>query len=120
MDNIFHVYSRKQAIQDGVLVDVTETAKEAGFRFPVAVTREVWGKYIVPSDYDAKRGQDVSGRLWDTLWMLRLSSRKGGSNVLFSVIFQMLGRETTVQLRAVVGPGDKGEPVITIMMPDEA
>lgn len=118
MDVIF-TYSRKQAIEDGVLVDVTETAKEAGFRFPVALTRQVWGKYIVPSDYDAERGQDTAGRLWDTLWMLRVNARKGGSCILFPVVFEMLGEPKTVQLKAVVGPGDDGGPVITIMMPDE-
>lgn len=31
-------YSRKQAIADGVLVDVSEMAREAGFKYPVAVT----------------------------------------------------------------------------------
>lgn len=33
-----YIYTRKQAIEDGVLIDVTETAKEAGFKVPVAVT----------------------------------------------------------------------------------
>jgi type I site-specific restriction endonuclease len=31
-------YTRAQAIADRVLIDVTPTALEAGFRFPVAVT----------------------------------------------------------------------------------
>src|ERR1019366_6309710 len=38
-------YSRAQAIEDGVFVDVSATAKEAGIKFPVAMTRTVWGKY---------------------------------------------------------------------------
>src|SRR3972149_219225 len=33
------VYTRAQALEDGQLVDVSETAKEAGIRFPVALTR---------------------------------------------------------------------------------
>src|SRR4051812_27741843 len=36
---VIFAYTRKQAIEDGVLVDVTETAKEAGFKIPVALTR---------------------------------------------------------------------------------
>jgi hypothetical protein len=36
------VYSRQQAIEDGVLADVTETAREVGFRIPVTFTAAVW------------------------------------------------------------------------------
>jgi hypothetical protein len=35
-------YSRRDALEDGVLVDVSEFAKEAGFKWPLAVTRGVW------------------------------------------------------------------------------
>ena len=35
-------YTRAQAIEDGILVDVSDTACEAGFTIPVAVTRTVW------------------------------------------------------------------------------
>ena len=43
-------YTRKQAIADGILIDITETAIEAGFKFHVAVTHAVWNQYIVPSE----------------------------------------------------------------------
>lgn len=32
VEDIISTYSRAQAIEDGVLVDVTETAKEAGIK----------------------------------------------------------------------------------------
>lgn len=35
-------YTRTQAIEDGVLVDLTEWAAETGFRIPVACTATVW------------------------------------------------------------------------------
>ena len=35
-DEIIYAYTRAQAIEDGVLADVSEVAKEAGFRYPVA------------------------------------------------------------------------------------
>jgi hypothetical protein len=43
---VVHRYGRRQAIADGVLVDVTATAREAGFRYPVALTRAVWDNYV--------------------------------------------------------------------------
>ena len=40
---IIFSYTRAQAIADRVLVDVTPTALEAGFRFPVAATSALMG-----------------------------------------------------------------------------
>ena len=36
--DLIHRYSRADALRDGVLVDVSATAREAGIRFPVALT----------------------------------------------------------------------------------
>jgi hypothetical protein len=69
-----HSYTRHQAIEDGVLVDVSEMAREAGIRFSVAVTRRLWDEWIVPDAASADAGQDQQGRLWDVLWMLRAAT----------------------------------------------
>lgn len=59
---------RSELIEDGALVDVTEAAKEAGFKVPVALTRAAWDRYVaIPKDDDS--GQDEKTRLWDVLWM---------------------------------------------------
>ena len=39
---VIDAYSRAQALEEGVLVDVSVLAREAGIKFPVAVTRAVW------------------------------------------------------------------------------
>jgi len=36
--DLIHRYTRADALRDGVLIDVTATAKEAGFKYPVALT----------------------------------------------------------------------------------
>ena len=33
---VVYSYSRAQALADGVLIDVSDTAREAGFRWPVS------------------------------------------------------------------------------------
>ncbi len=114
-------YSRAQAIEDGVLVDVSETASEAGITFPVAVTSAVWAKYVeVPDDVQC---QDEAGRLWDILWMFRCGAKVSGGSILsFGVHVRNDNRERTPplrQLKAMCGPGDDAEPVITIMLPEE-
>ena len=36
--DLIHRYPRADAFRDGVLIDVSATAKEAGIRWPVALT----------------------------------------------------------------------------------
>ena len=113
-------YTRKQAIEDGVLMDVTEMATEAGFKWPVAITDTVWNQHIVPDVASVEQGQSIEGRLWDVLNVLRFSALTGGTEVLFKVIFIEKGTITVeIKLKSVCGPGDEGGPVITIMLPEE-
>jgi hypothetical protein len=120
---VVYTYTRAQALEDGVLVDVSEMAKEAGSKFPVALTATVYGQYVeVP---DGVTAQDETGRLWDILWMFRCAAAKfSGSTLLFKLYVRNHNRERLdsrelVTLKAICGPGDTPEPVITIMLPDE-
>lgn len=116
---IISSYSRAQGIEDGILVDVSSVAREAGIKFPVAMTRSVWCQYVeVPSGVAC---QDESGRLWDILWMLRCSARRfTGNEMLYQLyVRNSNARPRRVTLKAVCGPGDTAEPVITIMLPNE-
>ena len=119
---IIHSYSRAQAIEDGVLVDLTEWARETGFNIPVACTRAVWDRYVTPPDGTESLGQSQRGRAHDLLWMLFDAIRRGddGDRLHFSVIFlKAPKRHETVTLKSICGPGDQAEPVITIMLEDE-
>jgi len=64
-------YTRAQAIEDGVLVDLTAWARETGFKVPVACTATVWQGYIVPPPKTEGWGQSERGRAHDLLWMVR-------------------------------------------------
>jgi hypothetical protein len=62
---VIYSYTRSQAIADGMQVEVTKTAQEAGIRFPVFLTRAVFDAYVaVPPEV---AGQDETGRLWDII-----------------------------------------------------
>jgi hypothetical protein len=117
---LVHSYTRAQAIADGVLVDVTATAKEVGFAYRVALTRAVFNGYVtVPEGVEC---QDKAGRLWDVLWMTRLAVRANPDGRVATV--RLLVRNDNrlprpVQLKAVCGPDDDVRPCITIMLPDE-
>lgn len=135
MEAAMIIYSRAQAIADGVLVDVSELAREAGFKFPVVVTEAVWKRYC--EDPDSLPGQDVTGRTWDVVWMARAGAKRtDGGAMLFKLHVAMKDRgnwesnedppecgtrEThrLVTLKALCHPGDDTEPVVTIMLPQE-
>ena len=120
-----HTYTRAQAIADGILVDAGELAMNAGFCIPVALTRAVWEDCVAWSDADNKRQlyQEETGRLWDVLWMCSRLARHGGREIHFRIYRVPRGgrgiRPRRVALKAICGPGDQGEPVVTILLPDE-
>ena len=121
-------YTRAQAIEDGILVDVSDTAREAGFTIPVAVTRSVWNRLVaLPEGY---RGfQDERGRLWDVLWMARHYALRASNSdrVTMCVLVRDIRKDLRDSNRAprkhfpivAIGAGDAGEPVITIMFPED-
>jgi len=121
-------YTRAQAIEDGVLIDVGAMAREAGFKWPVAITSAAWDDCVTWSEGDSDKQvhQDQSGRLWDVLFMASHAIRKGpdsGDRLLFQLYRVPRDGKATeaglVTLKLMVGPGDSGEPVITIMEPHE-
>ena len=134
-------YTRAQALADGVLVDMDHATDDDGkklspFIFPVAMTRAAYAETIEaggrwdfdPADPESEililpAGQNVTGRLWDLFTMLRHAIRpnRPGERLPFSVLIDTHGngRPHLVRLRAVCGPGDNYEPVITIMLPTE-
>jgi hypothetical protein len=128
--HLIYSYTRAQALADGVQVDVTTTAREAGITFPVFLTRAVVDRYVtVPPDVTA---QDEAGRLWDIVWMLRfaiLRARPGttggkcGSHRVPVALYVRNDntRARLIKLVATCGPLDLDDPrpAITVMLPDE-
>ena len=112
------IYSRSDALMDGVLVDITDWAKEAGFRYPVAVTANVWADLTdIPEEHDY---QSVEARARDLLFLARIAARADveGNERIFRVTLHTSGGEDHFY-KLHCGPGDAGEPVLTILLPDE-
>ena len=118
-------YTRAQAIDDGLLVDFTDPESDTGevcrqhYKHPIAATAavfEVMQKAVENRNYC----NSYAGILHDMLWMSRAASRKlDESTVIFPVIIAGAGRRRNYEFKLNVGPGDQGEPVITILLPHE-
>lgn len=133
---VIYSYSRADALRDGVLVDVSTLASEYGVRWPVAMTAAAhlatvaWDERI-EARKPGYTGQDETGRCWDVLTMMRRmlpaaceqAQQQGYGRVPFRVLCvpsEGAGvRARLTELALHVGPGDEGEPVITIMLPNE-
>ena len=119
---VIHTYTRAQALRDGGLIDVTEMAREAGCRVPVALTAAVWGDCVAWDNRHETAYQDESGRLWDLLMMAgHAACQVRGDRAGFTVLRIPRGglQPEPVRLVIHIGPGDRSEPVITIMQPGE-
>ena len=136
---VIFAYTRAQAIADGVLVDLSQTreVKEAGFRYPLAMTCAAYeacisagGEWVAEEEGPGEIlqlpcGQSSEGRLWDVLTMMRHAIRSAhlinSERVSFSVLVDVNGdgKHRTVRLWSLVGPGDTRAPVITIMLEGE-
>ena len=120
---VIYSYTRAQAVADGVQVDVSKVAAEAGIRFPVFLTRTVFDAFVtVP---EGVTGQDEAGRLWDIVWMLRFGIiRARPSCDRIPVAFYVRNDNRTARLVKLIATCgaldiDNPQPAITVMMPDE-
>jgi hypothetical protein len=138
---VISAYSRKQAIEDGCLVDLREgflpprrdgkteafdnLVSQAGIRLPIACTRAVWNECIDMTPAAERACNDIGGRLWDVLFMASRAMRRAAAyrdtdRVKFSLyVVRDRQKATFTKLRIVCGPGDDAEPVLTITFPHE-
>ncbi len=125
MFDVIYSYTRREAIADGVLVEVPASlAAEAGFRCHVVLTAAAWADCVEWLEEDTKRKdipQDINGRLWDVLWMARCAAVANPTayQTQFGVYrvdrYETSNSATQAHLVLHIGPGDEGEPVATIM-----
>ena len=122
---IIHSYTRADAIRDGVLLDISDTAKKFGFKYQVAVTSNLYQTYIVPNENLGNSGQTSESRLELVLAELYYAIKgldKHSTRINFKVEFLMDSIKEEfkeIDIIADCGPGDTLEPVITIMLPED-
>jgi hypothetical protein len=118
-ENLFgetiYSYSRAQAIEDGVLADLSQVDSiRQHWKHPFACTSAVWA---IIEEALQQPGQDVSGICHDISTMAKLAIRSapGAEQIPFTVI--ITGQKHALKLH--IGPGDTAAPVLTLMLPNE-
>jgi Family of unknown function (DUF6573) len=112
----------EQALASGALIDVTPTAKDLGFSFPITVTKPLWEMGIAPSQITTKEEQ--SRRLRDVLMAFRL--RLAGQATISPLIdFPALltlppnSVPQPIPLFALIQPDEENRAMVTLLLPNE-
>ena len=121
---VVYAYTRAQALADGVQMDASTLAAEAGFKIPVYLTEAVFREFVqVPAGVS---GQDETGRLWDILTMLRHAVRKSHpreTRLPFKLYVRNndegIARLVTLAAECGAKDFDDPAPALTIMLPNE-
>ena len=116
---------RQDAIDLGRIIDVSEIADKAGFRWPVAVTKAVYDatvRFVCGDDpdlyVDAERERLID--LMRSCARTVRDKRPETSTMSFSVVRTSndTGLPVRVNMQIVAHLGDEGEPVLTITLID--
>jgi hypothetical protein len=57
---LIYAYTRSQAVADGVQVEVSKVAAEAGIKFPVFLTRTVYDAYVTVPELTLRAPLDAA------------------------------------------------------------
>lgn len=120
---IIDAYTREDAIEDGVLVDVTKRAREAGYTVPVALTSAVHDDVTEAIPDSLKATADPEGRLWDLLWVGRVAFQPAmsgqSSRSPFRLTMPVRGSQKRLYEAVMVAADEGSGTAITIMRADE-
>lgn len=116
------ITNRQQAIQAGILIDVTEDAQKLGLTFPVTVTKPLWDIGIAPLPELSEH--DKAERLRDVLMAFRL--RLAGQTTLSPLIdFPAMlalppgGKPQPIPLFALIQTDEQNRATATLLLPNE-
>ena len=114
--NPIFTYTRQQAIEDGIFVDVTEVAEHLGFLIPIALTTNLYHTHIKKDD-EAETQKRLTTFLMCLYSEIKHSKEKG--NMLCTKIY--FDDKTPTDVWAVIeaqSPEDHS-PAMNVMLPED-
>jgi len=111
--DIISSYTAQDAENDGVLVNVTDFAKEVGFKWTVRISNGVHNLCTPPK---SNKIQSYKGRLWDVLSLAFFAIKRSSDEGLIAYNVK-IGRK--LEKLWITIDGTMGEPALHIITPSE-
>lgn len=122
-DYIFK-YTRQMALEDGVLIDVSEIAKEFGIKMPCALSAALFADCVFvnkpPSD-EVKHMETQRMAMLFTKFALSISKNFDTDRFSFELPYfdYSINKSITATVIAALHGDDEGEPCMTMMFPSD-
>lgn len=116
---IIHSYSRAEAIEDGVLIDVSKEAAEVGITLHTTVTPGVWAELIGNPKWEEWGTEEERLKRLLSDACSELEKAENGTAFFCIRMIDMGAIAGEIHFRAQRGAGDKLEPVLTVMLSHE-
>lgn len=120
-DNIISTYTKQDAIDDGIFIDITSQAKKAGFKIPVAITKNLFSTFISSAKSDESETEADTNKRLDVflkqMYQECLTANRDNS-MLSAKIY--LDNKWTVVWAVIEGtsPSDPS-PSLTLLLPED-
>lgn len=118
-------YTRKEALEDGVLIDISKQALKHGIDQPVAITTALYYRCIEPDQDPGQAAQSIDERMHEVLQTLRqrLEGREK-AHVYLSFRCSFLLRACPIEYEEIEifcasDDDEPGEPWLTLMQEED-
>lgn len=121
VNNFFNALTRQQAMNDGLLIDVSTIANKIGFKVPVALSKSAWNKVMSPLTTDQQKNDYLKmllKELFSGLKVISIVLAEPSNTYHFSAPAHF-SRARAVKLKSITGVGDLDTSVITIILAGE-
>jgi len=115
-DNIIYSYTRQDAINDGVTIDVTRVANKNGFTIPVAVTRTLWERYI---NQETEAETDLKLNALLLMLYQKILTEAKTKESFFATKVTINNKEVDIWMGIEATSPSDPSPAMTIMMPED-
>lgn len=112
-NDLIFSYSRKEAIEDGTLVDITAIAGTCGFRLNTCITEAIYNTLCNKTVNCEGIDKNIRYMLREVYAFIQANKHKQSDRLDVPLRLPGSEKERDV-LRVVVGPGDDEKPVLTI------
>ena len=108
--------TRAQALQRGLVLDISPTARLAFIEAPIAITPKLW-RSIAPDDPLRLEDPRLLALCWSALLtvLTHTSAREEFESYRHTIWFESVVLDRRVSVKLMTHPGDGPEPVMTLL-----